>query len=156
MFPVPLFPCFQSACFLLGGIIPAPLVGPLFPRRGGGSLELLPMFRSLPLDPVPHNAVTSFVCLAIPAVRDSWAELASQDVVDERLLFCCRPRVGVDVEEEHSVSLYVAYCSEFVGDMFEQHEGCLEVAGFKRFNSVLLRLVINAAKNAFATAIEYS
>ncbi len=78
-----------------------------------------------------------------PAVSDSWAELVSQDVVAERLLFYCRLRVGVDVEEEHSVSLHVACCSEVVGDLLEQSKGCLEFAGFIRFNSVLLSLVSN-------------
>jgi hypothetical protein len=42
---------------------------------------------------------------------------------------------------EHSVSMYVNCCSDVVGDLLEWPERCLDVAGFKHFNSARLRLV---------------
>ncbi len=77
------------------------------------------------------------------SVCDALGELISQDVVREGLLFRRRPRVGVYIEKQHHIPLHVACYSEVVGDLLEQHVGCFVVAGFKRFNSVLLRLVSN-------------
>ncbi len=39
--------------------------------------------------------------------------------------------------------MHVACCFEIGGDLLEQPEGCSVVAGLKRFDSVLLRLVRN-------------
>ena len=44
------------------------------------------------------------------------------------------------------VSLHVACCFEVGGDLFEQPEGCFVVAGLKRFDSILLRLVCDCGE----------
>ncbi len=74
-------------------------------------------------------------------ILDSSGKLVAHDVVCERLILRRGSRVGVDVEEEHAVVEHVSCCSEVVGDLLEEAHDVLDVAGLKRFNNVLLRLL---------------
>ncbi len=73
-------------------------------------------------------------------------EVVSHYVVGELLLLWCCSRVRGDVEEQHHVPLHVGCCCQDVRDLIEQLVSCLVVLGFKRFNSVFLRLVSNCGE----------